>query len=80
MLSRTQLNQGRKGSRMDASDLEQLIGTFFTTDGTDIWEIEGCFRTPSCTLKNLKTDVKKTFGMNGLTARDFHRIKMPIIP
>ena len=62
---------------MDTSDLPD---GFFTTNGTDIWEIQGCFLTPSCTMVNLKTGEKQNFGMQGRTAQDFHKIKLPIEP
>lgn len=61
---------------MDSNDLEQ--GQFFTTDGTDIWEKVFYCMQPSCQLRNLKTGDTEDFGMGGLTAQKFHRIKMPI--
>jgi len=62
---------------MDAGDLGD-ISTFFTTDGKDVWKLVSCCMTPSCTLENLQTGAKETFGMGGLTAGTFHRIKMPM--
>ena len=63
---------------MDFSDLKP--GIFFTTNGKDIWRLESYFDGPSCTLENMdnKSQVE-TFGMNGHTARRFHRIEMPKI-
>jgi hypothetical protein len=63
---------------MKINDLEK--GGFFTTNGKDIWRLVSWFREPSCTLENMdkKTQVE-TFGMNGLTAQNFHRIEMPEI-
>ena len=43
----------------------------FTTNGKDVWKREGYFSGPSCTLKNLETGEKQTFGLNGLTADSF---------
>lgn len=60
---------------MNASDLR--LGKFFTTDGTDIWELGTYFDGPSCTLENLKTGDKETFGMGGLTAQRFKEVIMP---
>ena len=59
---------------MDANDLE--VGKFFTRDGEDMWVVESYFSTPSCTLRNLITGIKETFGMGGLTAASFKRVDM----
>jgi hypothetical protein len=57
---------------MDASDLE--VGAIYTTDGKDVWKMQGYFTQPSCTLKNLETGETQTFGMGGLTAQNFKRL------
>lgn len=54
---------------MDSTDLK--VGAFFTTTGEDCWRLEGYFSQPSCTLINVETGVKETFGMGGLTAQSF---------
>ena len=59
---------------MDAKDLE--LPGFYTTDGTDIWEMVGYFMQPSCTLRNLKTGKEEMFAMGALTAETFQRIDM----
>ena len=63
---------------MDSKDLE--ANAFFTTDGKDVWKMLYFCMSPSCRLKNLETGEEESFGINGLTARRFHRIKMPDIP
>lgn len=60
---------------MNVGDLE--VNAFFTTDGKDIWILESCYTVPSCTLRNLITGVKDNFGMNGLTAGRYTKVKMP---
>lgn len=63
---------------MNQSDLE--TGTFFTTNGKDIWHLVSYFREPSCTLEKMNdTSQVETFGLNGLTAQNFHKIEMPKI-
>ena len=63
---------------MDSSDLEK--GGFFTTNGKDIWRLVCWFREPSCTLENMDDSARvENFGLNGLTAQNFHRIEMPEI-
>lgn len=61
---------------MDYVDLEEQ--GFFTTNGVDIWKLESVCKSPSCTMRNLETGEEENFGLSGLTARKFHRIKMPI--
>ena len=63
---------------MKASDLD--MDTFYTTTGKDIWKMVGFYTTPSCTIENVDTKETMNFGMNGLTAKSFHRIEMPIKP
>lgn len=60
---------------MDQNDFE--VGAFFTNDGESIWKMKSFVSEPSCTLINIETEEQKTFGVGGLTARDFHRILMP---
>lgn len=60
---------------MNSSDLDGLA--FFTTDGKDIWKVLHFCMSPSCRLKNMETGEEESFGMNGLTAERFHKIKMP---
>lgn len=62
---------------MDATDLEGY--NFFTTDGTDMWILRYFCMEPTCRLENLQTGEKEDFGMGGLTAERFHKIKMPKI-
>lgn len=57
-----------KHSEMDS------VGSFFTTDGKDVWELESCFQTPSCTMVNLKTDARTTFGSGGITFESFRKL------
>lgn len=59
---------------MNSNDLK--VGGLFTTNGLDAWKLEGYFSDPSCTLVNLETGEKKTFGMGGLTAQNF----VPLVP
>ena len=59
------------------SDLQKDWPVYFTTDGKDVWILDGFFDVPSCTLKNLQNSEKSTFGLNGIMANDFHRIEMP---
>ena len=61
---------------MNVTDFE--LGEFFTTDGKDIWELIAYCKSPSCTMKNLKTGDKESFGINGFTAGTFHKITMPV--
>lgn len=63
---------------MDSTDLDE-IDALFTTNGKDIWKMLHSCMSPSCRLKNLETGQEESFGMNGLTAQRFHRIKMPKI-
>lgn len=65
------------GNIMDSNDLEAY--DFFTTNGKDIWKMLYSCISPSCCLKNLETGVEESFGMGGLAAQRFHRIKMPKI-
>ena len=60
---------------MDTSDFK--VGAFFTDDGKEIWKLTSCCLAPTCELKNLETGEVKSFGMNGITAQNFHRILMP---
>ena len=60
---------------MRSNDLEG--NAFFTTDGTDVWELLYYFLQPTCRLKNLQTGKEESFGMGGLTAENFHKIEMP---
>ena len=62
---------------MNSNDLEP--NSFFTTDGTDIWVLGSYYLEPTCTLRKLETDKEEFFGMGGLTAQIFHKIKMPKI-
>lgn len=63
---------------MNSNDLE--VGAFFTTNGKDIWRLMSYFNEPSCTLENVDDSARReTFGIRGLTAQSFHRIKMPEI-
>jgi len=64
---------------MNSTDLE--ANAFFTTNGKDIWQLLYFCHYPTCTLKNLtsKNGEEEDFGMGGLTAQRFHRIKMPEI-
>ena len=62
---------------MNSSDL--MSNSFFTTNGKDIWKLQSFFTGPSCEMLNLENGKKETFGMNGLTARNFHKIKMPSV-
>lgn len=63
---------------MNVNDLrDETINLYFTTNGTDIWKLKSFFDGPSCTMENMETKEKSTFGMNGLTAQEFHRIQMP---
>ncbi len=61
---------------MNRDDLE--VGSFFTTDGNDIWRMESYCLWPTCTLISL-TDAGgvESFGMGGQTAGRFHKITMP---
>lgn len=43
----------------------------FTTTGKDAWKRESYFSVPSCTLVNLETGVRETFGLGALTAESF---------
>ena len=61
---------------MNSTDLKPFA--FFTTNGKDVWELGTFIMEPSCELKNLKTGNVESFGMGGLTAQRFHRIKMPM--
>ena len=61
--------------KMNANDLEGI--SFFTTDGTDIWKMLYFCHQPTCKLVNVETGEEESFGMGGLTAEIFHRIKMP---
>lgn len=54
---------------MNFEELEK--NELFTTTGKDVWKRESYFSTPSCTLVNLETGARETFGMNGLTADSF---------
>lgn len=63
---------------MNAGDLTPG-NLFYTTDGCDIWKLDGYFTMPSCLLRNIETGEKQTFGMGGLTAESFHPIIMPEI-
>lgn len=60
---------------MDSTDLEPH--SFFTTNGKDIWKLESYCLTPTCTLVNTEDGREESFGMNGLTAQEFHKIVMP---
>ena len=61
---------------MDSSDL--AADAFFTTDGKDIWKLRTYCMHPTCRLENLENpDQIESFGMGGLAAQRFHRIKMP---
>jgi len=62
---------------MNANDLE--IPAFFTTDGRDIWKLQSYCLEPTCELVNLETGRKEHFGLGGITAQAFKKIKMPII-
>lgn len=53
------------------------VNAFFTTDGTDVWELLYFCLQPTCRLRNLKTGVEESFGMGGLTAESFYKIQMP---
>ena len=57
------------GWTMNANDLK--AGGLFTTNGLDAWKMEGYFLVPSCTLVNLETGEKQTFGMGGLISANF---------
>lgn len=57
---------------MDADDLEGEA--LYTTNGKDVWKMQGYFNGPSCTLKNLETGHTETFGMGGMTAQTFKRL------
>lgn len=57
---------------MDASDLEGEA--LYTTNGKDVWKMQGYFMVPSCTLKNLETGEEQTFGIGALTAQSFKRL------
>ncbi len=61
---------------IDTKDFE--LGGFFTTDGADIWKMVSYCMEPTCTLKNVgNPSESQTFGMDGVTARSFHKIPMP---
>jgi len=60
---------------MDSRDLE--LHALFTTDGKDVWKLESYYNGPSCNVKNIETGEVRNFGMDGHTARNFHKIKMP---
>lgn len=60
---------------MKTEDLN--IGTFFTTNGTDVWELKSFCKSPTCTMLNLQTGGDQHFGINGFTADTFHKIEMP---
>ena len=62
---------------MDSGDLID-IPAYFTTDGLDIWELKTYCLQPTCVLENLKTGRKESFGMGGITAQNFMKIKMPV--
>lgn len=63
---------------MNKNDLEQHA--FFTTNGKDVWKLRSFRLEPTCRLENLEDpDKSESFGMGGLTAQTFHRIKMPEI-
>lgn len=63
---------------MDSSDLE--ADALFTTNGKDVWKLRFYCMQPTCRLENLEDpDRIESFGMGGLTAQSFHKIKMPII-
>ena len=62
---------------MNSNDLE--AHALFTTNGKDVWKMLYSCMSPTCRLKNLETGTEESFGMNGLTAQRFHRIKMPEI-
>lgn len=59
---------------MNFSELEKH--ELFTTNGKDAWRRESYFSTPSCTLVNLDTGARQTFGLQGLTAESFK----PLVP
>ena len=61
---------------MDSNDLE--ANALFTTDGTDVWRLKTYCLQPTCQLHNAETGAIEGFGMGGLTARRFHKIKMPV--
>ncbi len=63
---------------MNSGDLSP--NTFFTTDGKDIWKLGTYCMTPTCELTNMETGAVESFGMAGITAGRFHKIKMPIKP
>ncbi len=62
---------------MNVEDLKN--GKFFTTNGKDIWKLESYCLYPTCTLVNLETGKKESFGLGGLTAQGFLKIEMPIV-
>jgi len=61
---------------MNCHDLE--FPGFFTKTGKDIWKLEYFCMSPTAKLKNLETGQTEEFGMEGLTAQSFHKIKMPV--
>ena len=61
---------------MRQSDLE--VGALFTKDGTDIWELIAYNESPTCVLRNLRTDDTEQFGIGGLTSQKFKRVRMEV--
>lgn len=59
------------------NDTDLKLNSFFTTNGKDIWALQSYCMSPTCELKNLLTNQIESFGMNGLTAKRFHKIEMP---
>lgn len=63
---------------MEQSEMSH-VGSLFTEHGIDVWELESCFTSPSCTMRNLRTGEKLTFAYNGQTSRGFVKLT-PIKP
>jgi hypothetical protein len=57
---------------MDANNLNHK--QLFTKQGKGVYALEGYFNGPSCTMINLATGGRETFGMGGITAGTYEPI------
>lgn len=59
--------------------IEGKASKFFTTDGSDIWQLEDIKQVTQLTLRNMGSDHQVVCSPNDSTSAKFHLIKMPKI-